>query len=304
VNSNSGIRKTAITAAFLAAFGASGLAFAIYEIEPNGSIATAQRLEIGHGGSAEVTAMLGNSTGLIVADVDFYVFEGREGDLVTLDIDGGMKLPGSGARSVDTVLAIFGPGGWSQNDDASVDSGSTHRFDARIDNFRLPATGTYLVGVSSYPRYFREDGTLTSNSLNSTSNGTYTLLISGVTPPLLQINVDVKPGNTDEAAPINPKSKGNIPVALLSSSDFNAPEVDEQSLRFGAQGDEASLLRCNKGDTDVNADGKRDLVCHFDTQTAGFEPGDLEGIVKGSLKDGRRFEGRGLLKVVPVKRQQ
>jgi Bacterial pre-peptidase C-terminal domain len=308
VNSNSGIRKTAITAAFLAAFGASGLAFAIYEIEPNAAIATAQRLEIGSGGSVEVTAAVGNSTGSIVGDVDFYVFEGREGDVVTIDIDGGMKLPGSGARSVDTVIAIFGQGGKKlrENDDAGypLDPGSTHPYDSGITNFRLPASGAYTVGVSSYPRYFRDGGTQMSNTLNATSNGTYTLLISGVTPPLLQINVDVKPGNTDEAAPINPKSKGNIPVALLSSSDFNAPEVDEQSLRFGAQGDEASLLRCNKGDTDVNADGKRDLVCHFDTQTAGFEPGDLEGIVKGSLKDGRRFEGRGLLKVVPVKRQQ
>ena len=148
-----------------------------------------------------------------------------------------------------------------------------------------------------------DGGTLMSNTLNATSNGTYTLLISGVTPSMLHINVEVKPAPAARLLRSTP-SRRAISVALLSSSEFNAPEVDEQSLRFGAQGDEASLLRCNKGDTDVNADGKRDLVCHFDTQTASFEPGDLEGIVKGGLKDGRRFEGRGLLKVVPVKRQR
>ena len=40
--------------------------------------------------------------------------------MVTIDIDGGMKLPGSGARSVDAVIAIFGQGGKKlrENDDA------------------------------------------------------------------------------------------------------------------------------------------------------------------------------------------
>lgn len=306
MKSKRAIRRTVIGAAFLAACGASGLASAVYEIEPNASIGTAQHLVVGSAGSVEVTGVLGNPTGSVVADVDFYVFEGREGDVVTVDIDGGMKLPGTDARSVDTVIAIFGPGGKKlrENDDASpIDPGSTHPFDSRIDNFRLPANGSYTVGVSSYPRFFQDGGTVASNALGGNSNGTYTLLISGVTPSVLHINVEIKPGTTGDSAPINPKSKGNIPVALLSSSEFTPPVVDEQSLRFGAEGTESSLLRCNKGQTDVNADGKPDLVCHFDTQTAGFEPGDIEGIVTGRLNDGRRFEGRGLLKVVPAKRR-
>jgi hypothetical protein len=306
VKSKLGIRRTAIAATFLAAFGASGLAFGIYEIEPNTTMATAQRLEMGDGGSVEVTAVLGNSVGGIVADVDFYVFEGNEGNVVTIDIDGGMK-PGSSARGVDTYIAIFGQGGkklaWNDDGGYPLDPGSNSPLDARITNFRLPATGAYTVGVSSYPRSFADGGVLTSNALGPNSNGTYTLLISGVVPLVLPISIDIKPGNNGESAPINPKSKGNIPVALLSSSAFNAAEVDQPSLRFGAEGDEISLLRCSKDYTDVNADDKLDLVCHFDTQTAGFEPGDIEGIVTGSLKDGRRFEGRGMLKVVPVKRQ-
>jgi hypothetical protein len=304
VNSKLGIKRTAITAAFLAAFGASSSALGIYEVEPNAPIGSGQQLVIGSNGGVEVTAVLGNPTGTMVADVDFYVFEGREGDVVTIDIDGGMK-PGSTSRSVDTVIAIFAQDGEMkrQNDDAPVDPGSAHSFDSRIENFRLPATGKYTVGVSSYPRYFQHKGVVQSTSLNGTSNGTYTLLISGVTPSVIQINIDVKPGTIGESAPINPKSKGNIPVALLSSADFNPLEVDQQSLRFGAEGKESSLLRCNKGEY-INADDKLDLVCHFDTQAAGFEPGDLEGIVTGSLKDGRRFEGHGLIKVVPMKRQR
>lgn len=304
MKSRLGIRRTAIAAAFLAAFGASSLAFAIYEIESNEPPAAPQRLEIGDGGSIEVSAVLGNSTGAIVADVDYYVFEGQAGDVVTIDIDGGMKIPGSGARSVDTIVAIFGPGVWSMNDDAGLplDPGSNSPLDSRITNFRLPASGAYKVGVSSYPRYFRPDGTVTSTALGPNSNGTYSLIISGVSTSMVHINIDVKPGS-GETAPINPKSKGNIPVALLSNAQFDTPDVVQQSLRFGARGNESSLLRCSKDDPDLNADGKPDLVCHFDTQTAGFQAGDIEGVLTGSLTDGRRFEGRGMLKVVPVKRQ-
>ncbi|HSA89530.1 MAG TPA: hypothetical protein VLF42_06470 [Burkholderiales bacterium] len=159
-----------------------------------------------------------------------------------------------------------------------------------------------MVGVSSYPRHFRADGTLRSNALGPNSNGTYTLLISGISTSMVHINIDVKPGS-GETAPINPKSKGVIPVALLSNAQFDTAEVNQQTLRFGAQGDESSWLRCSKDDPDLNADGKPDLVCHFNTQAAGFEPGDIAGILTGNLNDGRRFEGRGMLKVVPVKRQ-
>jgi hypothetical protein len=304
VKSRLGITRTAIAAAFAAA---SGLAFAVDELEPNASIATAQRLQVVPGVSLEVKGVMGNAIGIVVADVDFYVFEGREKDKVTIDIDGGMKRQ-FGGRSVDTIVAIFGPGGTllDQNTDAGfpVDPGSAEapngQFDARIDNFVLPATGAYTIGVSSYPRTFQNGGTLSENTLSSTANGTYTLVIS-LERSMLQINIDIKPGTDGEPSPINPKSKGNTPVALLSSLEFDTADVDQQSLRFGARGDESSLLRCNKGYTDVNADGKPDLLCHFDTQTAGFAPGDAKGIVTGSLKDGRQFEGHDVIKIVPVK---
>jgi hypothetical protein len=307
------IGRTAITAAFLAASGTSGLAFAVNEIEPNGTIAEAQAkdkvLTIGSDGTAEVTGAIGSPTGILVADVDFFAFRGCEGNVVTIDIDGGMKPRFSGLRSVDTIVALFGLGGrmLAQNTDAElpIDAGSTEgqngQWDARIDNFTLPATGLYTIGVSSQPRTFQDGGTLSSNTLGSNSNGTYTLLISGVKCGI-RIDAKIKLGGTPEdGAPVNPRSKGNIPVSLLSSPEFDTPEVDQQSLRFGARGDEASWLRCNKADMDMNADGKPDLVCHFDTQTAAFDAGSIEGIVTGSLKDGRRFEGRSPLKIVPVK---
>jgi hypothetical protein len=293
----------AVIAAFLAVSMVSGAAFAVNEVEPNNTMGTAQRVEVGPGGSVEITGVIGVTTGTMTLDVDFYSFQGTEGDMVTLDIDFGIKAAGTG-RSVDTIIALFGPCPSARaprcidaDDKSPVDPGSISSRDARTDPYRLPRSGTYFVGVSGYPRYFNNNGTLTTNSFRSESNGSYTLIISGVTPPIQHINIDIRPGNP-HTAPVNPKSKGNLPVALLSSAEFNALAVDYGSLTFGAAGTEASLLRCNKEGQDIDGDGRPDLTCFFDTETAGFEEGDSVGVVMGKTTAGRAFVGRGDIRIV------
>lgn len=306
-------RHALLTVVF-GAFGVSGIVTAVDEIEPNHPINSAQPLSLAAGvvagiggtsiatGGATVNGIVGNLTGPETLDVDFYSFQGQALDVVTIDIRGM-----GGVRDVDTILYVFGPGPTFQklreNDDCNripPDPGS-HPFDSCIINFTLPATGTYTVGVSSYPLFLGNGGIYTS-TMGANANGDYTLTISGVTLSVLPINIDIKPGS-GELAPVNPKSRGRIPVALLSSSQFNALDVNVASLTFGATGNEPSLSRCGKNGEDVNGDGRPDLVCHFENQLANFTPGDLEGIVRGSTTDGRQFEGRGLLKVVPAKRK-
>jgi len=299
--------RDAILAAVLGAAAVPGVAQAVNEMESNDPVSSAQHLTIiveegNPTGGVSADGVLGNLTGAPVLDLDFYVFRGQEGDIVTVDIDGGM----GGVRRVDTILGIFGPGPTYKllryNDDAGypLDRGSTHPYDSRIDNFRLPTTGDYTVGVSSYPRHFTDGGTTIFTALNPDSNGDYTLVISGVTSPVLHINIDIKPGHGNSLVPINPKSKGKIPVALLGSRDFSVSDVNVTSLTFGHTGDEASLSKCS-GREDVNDDGVLDMVCHFENQPAAFSPTDEEAILKGKLEDGRLFEGRGWLKVVPAK---
>jgi hypothetical protein len=187
------------------------------------------------------------------------------------------------------------------NDDggAPLDAGSISGFDSRIVNFRLPADGNYTVGVSSYPRRFVNGGGTSSSSLGANANGDYTLVISGVSVSVLQINIDIKPGSTG-VAPINPKARGKVPVALLGAGDFSVEDVDTDSLTFGHSGNEESLARCG-APSDVNGDAFPDMVCHFENQAARFDSSDEEAILRGELDDGRSFEGRGWLKVVPVK---
>jgi hypothetical protein len=112
----------------------------------------------------------------------------------------------------------------------------------------------------------------------------------------LRVTIDIKPGDFPNS--INPRSRGQIPVAILSSSDFDAPAlVDEHSLTFGRSGNEPSLAFC--GSNDVNGDGLLDLVCHFHTPGAGFRRGDTRGLLKGRTVEGKAFVGVDSVRVVP-----
>jgi YVTN family beta-propeller protein len=110
------------------------------------------------------------------------------------------------------------------------------------------------------------------------------------------VTIDIKPGEAPN--PINPKARGNIPVAILSTSSFNAPaRVRMASPTFGRTGNEPSLNRCNS--EDVNRDGFLDLICLFDTQAAAFQAGDTQGILKGQTVEGTPIRGTDSVLIVP-----
>jgi len=109
--------------------------------------------------------------------------------------------------------------------------------------------------------------------------------------------IDIKPGS--QTNPINPRSSGKTPVAILSTPDFNAPlDVDRTSLTFGRTGDELSLVSCNRRGEDVNGDGLKDLVCHFKTKLTGFNFGDTEGILRGLTLGGVSIEAHDVVRVL------
>lgn len=345
--------SNAVAAAFFAT--SAQLAFAVDEAEPagtmggNDSFGTAQQLVVDTNGKMIVQGAIGvtDPTQPAIPDVDFYSFEGWAGNSVTVDIDGGIKpVATTDLRHVDTIIALFRPGAagaWEillQNDNTpSIDEGSEPiggERDARLDNppVALPVDGTYIVAVSSAPRLFRNDGSTTSTMVTGDRarfpNGSYTLIISGVTPPqrVQYVNIDIKPGDPDEVTRLNPKSKQLIPIALLSnaatasSPAFNALEVNVDSITFGRGGEEKSLVRCHNhnhnynhkykhkhgkdanGDgipdklgRDVNRDGLPDLVCLFDISAGAFTEDDLVGKMKGESANGMRFEAAAKLKV-------
>lgn len=96
--------------------------------------------------------------------------------------------------------------------------------------------------------------------------------------PLL-LKIIVKPGSVPHT--INPRSKGTVPVAILSSPIFNAmTQIVLPSIRFGFTGTENSIEFCNKSGQDVNGDGRLDLICHGETRRLGI-PGT--GVYRGPL---------------------
>ncbi len=338
----------AVAAALAAASGASSLAFAVEETA-NDSFEQPQHLDIVDG-QVMVTGAIGNTVApagtprVDVPDIDYYSFQGYAGNKVTIDIDFGFKGANfsetnpEGERNLDTLIAIWGPPPATletprfflpSDDTGSGDEGSIpipnsnppiYR-DARLDAVELPASGIYTVGVTSggvlggVPRMFLDTGSATDFIGGSLSNGRYTLIISGISAPVVQppvvqppappsvlpIGIDIRPG-VDRIARVDPKSRGVIPVALLSSEGFDARKVDSGSVRFGPTGKEATALRCTKRGVDVNHDRARDMVCIFDNQATRFDPTHDKGKITGMIA-GKQFQGEGWLKVIPVKRK-
>lgn len=276
------------------------------ERETNDTLGTAQQLTT-DSSMVVSQAYIGNSPAL-TNDVDFFSIDVQAGDVVDIDIENGFAA----GESVDTCIAVITPDGEilryiddnSQlvaiNDDENT---SLYQWDSLLRNVVFPTTGTYTVGVSNYSRCFAAISNGYTMGSGWLDTGDYDLVITGVSVPagMQHVNISIKPGSGTSGAPINPKSRGKIPVAILSSESFDAMTVNRGSVTFGNTGNESSLSKCSKGGEDVNDDGLLDVVCHFNNQDTGFTKFSEEGVLKATLGNGTTIEGRGNLKVVPVK---
>ena len=106
------------------------------------------------------------------------------------------------------------------------------------------------------------------------------------------VSIDIKPGSDPNS--INLKSKGNIPVAILSSPTFDATTVDRNTVIFVG----ASSLSIGKSLEDVNSDGLLDIVLHFKTQALELKPGDTQACLKGKTSGGKEFIGCDSVRIV------
>lgn len=107
---------------------------------------------------------------------------------------------------------------------------------------------------------------------------------------------DIKPLSFPSS--VNLKKEGIIPVAILSTVEFDAVAmVDRQTVTFGATGLEPSWIRCGSPGEDVNNDGLLDLICQFDGKKTDLTCGSTTATLMGYTIDGRRFEGQDDIKI-------
>jgi len=119
---------------------------------------------------------------------------------------------------------------------------------------------------------------------------------SGKTIPIV---IDIKPGD-DGPNPINLKSKGKVPVAILSTETFDATTLDIESIVFAGAGvNVKNNGALHASFEDVNADGLLDLVLHFNTQDLVLDDTSTEAILTGTTDNGRCVSATGSVKIVP-----
>jgi uncharacterized repeat protein (TIGR03803 family) len=111
------------------------------------------------------------------------------------------------------------------------------------------------------------------------------------------VTIDIKPGS--DSNPINPGSKGKIPVAILGTETFDVATVNAALVRFGVHGAQAAPAMFAV--EDVNDDGRPDLLLHFNTQETGIQCGDTSVPLTGVTFDGRAIQGSDRIQTVGCK---
>ena len=106
-------------------------------------------------------------------------------------------------------------------------------------------------------------------------------------PEAMEVTIDIKPG--DEPTVMDPRSEGMIPVAILSTDDFDATSVDPASVRFGANGDDAAPVRSMT--EDIDQDGDTDLMFLFRAVQANIKCGDTSASLTGKTRAGQPIAG-------------
>lgn len=95
-------------------------------------------------------------------------------------------------------------------------------------------------------------------------------------PPSSEITIDIKPGS--DLNNINLTSKGVVPVAVLTTDDFDASYVDPETVLFA--GAEPERWRME----DVDNDGDEDMLFHFKTKELVESENNPDGLNENSTK--------------------
>lgn len=137
-----------------------------------------------------------------------------------------------------------------------------------------------------------DDGTLIFDVTGFTTYSSIELLV-------INVDIDIKPGSDPNC--FNNNGQGVIPVAILSSVDFDATQIDPLSVSLDGQ---AVRIVGKKGNVqshaeDVNTDGLADLVLQIADEDGTYTEGDAIAILTGETIDGTAIQGTDAICIVP-----
>ncbi len=142
-------------------------------------------------------------------------------------------------------------------------------------------------------------------AVNSTTNRIYVTMGNSVAviedPPFIPVSIDIKPGSFPNS--INLKSEGVLPVAILTTSDFNALEVDKATARLGDPRLSGTAAPIRSTAEDVDGDGDLDLLLFFripDLASNGaLDANSTEAVLTGATYGGIPISGSDSVRIVP-----
>lgn len=110
---------------------------------------------------------------------------------------------------------------------------------------------------------------------------------------VIEVEIDIKPGNDPNSIKLS--NRGVIPVAILSTTTFDATTVDPSTVCFG-DAEDAGARNCTEAhDTghieDANGDLLLDVVLHYETGQTGIDFGDTQACLTGQTFGGQQVAG-------------
>lgn len=173
------------------------------------------------------------------------------------------------------------------------------RINARVVNNSLVLAGSRYTDsdgtITSYDWYITtptvddvKQGASITVPLASASERTFTLVVTdrrGATDftDLAWVPLDVMPGSS--VNPIKLTSNGVTPIAVLSTSTFDATTVSPTTMRVGPMA--AQVKETTAVKQDVNGDGRMDQVVHVVTTRLGLTQQSTQLCLSMTLPNGR-----------------
>jgi len=178
---------------------------------------------------------------------------------------------------------------------------------AEDDDTVVPPAGEFATATISYSVSLEDDNLGQPLKIQFLTDGTQSvfdcvsLTTEPNTPPWIDIDIDIKPGS--DKNPINLKSKGIIPVAILTTEEFDVSDIDIDTVLIGDRELGGVAVPVASKMEDIDGDGDIDILLKFSIQelVAGeaINEASIELEITGATDDGILIVGSDTVTVVP-----